>query len=64
MPPLILFVAGVLGGTVLVRWAVREIRRVNDELDRIRSAARMAEARVEPVRRLRRDPKTGAYWPE
>ncbi|MDR3465335.1 MAG: hypothetical protein P4M07_05265 [Xanthobacteraceae bacterium] len=63
MPPLILAVAGALGGTMLVRWAMREVRRVNDELDRIRTAG-MAEARVEPVRRLRRDPKTGAYWPE
>ncbi|MGP8124092.1 MAG: hypothetical protein ACLP8B_26680 [Xanthobacteraceae bacterium] len=63
MPPLILVFAGALGGTALVRWAVREVRRINDELDRIRSA-QMAEARVEPVRRLRRDPETGAYWPE
>ncbi len=63
MPPFMLVVAGALGGTVLARWAMREIRRVNDELDRIRTA-HMAEARVEPVRRLRRDPKTGAYFPE
>ena len=63
MPPLILVVAGAIGGTALVRWAMREVRRINDELDRIRTAP-MAEARVEPIRRLRRDPKTGAYWPE
>jgi hypothetical protein len=63
MPPLILVIAGVLGGTALVRWALREIRRINVELDNLRSPP-MAEARVEPMRRLRRDPKTGAYWPE
>lgn len=63
MPPFMLVVAGALGGTMLARWGMREIRRVNDELERIRTA-HMAEARVEPVRRLRRDPKTGAYFPE
>lgn len=63
MPPFMLVVAGALGGTMLARWAMQEIRRVNDELERIRTA-HMAEARVEPVRRLRRDPKTGAYFPE
>ncbi len=61
--PILLIAAGALGGTALVRWAVREIRRVNEHLDDIRSA-QMARARVEPVRRLRRDPDTGAYWPE
>jgi len=61
MPPLILVVAGALGGTVLARWVMREARRVNDELDRVRAAM---QPRPEPVRRLRRDPKTGAYWPE
>jgi len=63
MPPLLLVLVGALGGTALVRWGLREARRINDELDRVR-AAHMAEARAEPVRRLRRDPVTGAYWPE
>lgn len=63
MPRLLLVLVGALGGTALVRWALREGRRINDELDRVR-AAQMAEARVGTIRRLRRDPKTGAYWPE
>ncbi|WP_315834548.1 hypothetical protein [Bradyrhizobium prioriisuperbiae] len=63
MPPLILVIVGALGGTALVRWGLREARRINDELERARTA-RMAEARVEPIPRLRRDPVTGAYWPE
>ena len=63
MPPLLLVLVGALGGTALVRWGLREVRRINDELDRVR-AAHMAEARVRPIRRLRRDPATGAYWPE
>jgi hypothetical protein len=63
MPPLILLIAGALGGTALVRWGLREARRINAELEKLR-AGRMAEARVEPIRRLRRDPVTGAFWPE
>ncbi|UTD25821.1 hypothetical protein [Bradyrhizobium sp. WD16] len=63
MPPLILTVVAALGGAALVRWGLREARRINDELERLRSA-QMAEARVSPIRRLRRDPATGAYRPE
>lgn len=63
MPPLILTVVAALGGAALVRWGLREARRINDELERLRSAP-MAEARVTPIRRLRRDPVTGAYRPE
>ncbi len=63
MPPLILTVAAAAGAVALVRWGLRQAQRVNDELDRLRSA-RMAEARVAPIRRLRRDPVTGAYRPE
>lgn len=63
MPPLILTVATTVGAIALVCWGLREAQRINDELERLRSA-RMAEARVRPVRRLRRDPVTGAYRPE
>lgn len=63
MPPLILVIFGALGGTALVRWGLREARRINDELERIRNA-QMAEVRVDTLPRLRRDPVTGAYWPE
>jgi hypothetical protein len=47
----------------LVRWCVKEVRRVNAELDSVR-----ARATVEPVDRgtlpkLKRDPRTGEYRP-
>jgi hypothetical protein len=63
MPPLILAVFGALAGSALARWGLHEVRRINDELERVR-AGHMAQARVEPIPRLQRDPKTGAYWPE
>lgn len=64
MPPLIAWGVGMLGGAALVRWAVKEARRINRELEEAR-LARMAEAvQAEPIRKLRRDPVTGAYRPE
>ncbi len=60
MPPLILIVAGILGGAALVRLAAREGRRINRELDEAR------QARVDShddVPTLRPDPNTGTYRP-
>jgi hypothetical protein len=63
MPPLIFFAFGVMGAAVVVRWCVKEVRRVNSELDDVR-----AKAAVEPLDRdrlpkLKPDPKTGEYRP-
>jgi len=63
MPPLIALALGAMGATVVVRWCVREVRRVNAELDAVR-----AKATVEPLDRnslpkLKPDPKTGEYRP-
>jgi hypothetical protein len=63
MPPLIVFAFGVMGAAVVVRWCVKEVRRVNSELDDVR-----AKATVEPLDRntlpkLKPDPKTGEYRP-
>jgi hypothetical protein len=63
MPPLIVFALGVMGAAVVVRWCVREVHRVNSELDEMR-----AKANVEPLDRstlpkLKPDPKTGEYRP-
>ena len=63
MPPLIVFALGVMGAAVVVRWCVREVHRVNSELDEMR-----AKASVEPLDRstlpkFKPDPKTGEYRP-
>ncbi|WP_424629567.1 hypothetical protein [Bradyrhizobium sp. SYSU BS000235] len=60
MPPLILIVAGILGGAALVRLATRESRRINRELDE----ARQAHVDVrDDAPTLRPDPDTGTYRP-
>jgi hypothetical protein len=64
MPPLIVWGVGLLGGAALVRWAIKEAQRINQELQDAR-LARMAEAmQAQPIPKLRRDPVTGAYRPE
>ena len=60
MPPLIAWGVGLVGAAALVRWAVREVQRINRELEEARGDAMQAE----PVRKLRRDPVTGVYRPE
>ena len=64
MPPVFALALGLMGTVVLVRWCVREVQRVNAELDEVRG-----EPAVEPLDRgalptLKRDPHTGEYRPE
>ena len=63
MPPLIAVTLGLTGVAALARWCVKEMQRVNAELDGIR-----ATSTVEPIDRrglptLKRDPRTGEYRP-
>lgn len=60
MPPLILIAAGILGGAVLMRFVVREGKRINRELDDARKAKPAEQAHMP---KLRRDPDTGTYRP-
>ena len=62
MPPVFVFALGLMGAAALVRWCVKEVQRVNADLDDVRRAS------VEPVDRstlptLKPDPKTGEYRP-
>ncbi len=60
MPPLILIAAGILGGAALVRFAVREGKRINRELD---DARKVKPDEQERMPKLRRDPESGTYRP-
>jgi hypothetical protein len=60
MPPLILIAAGILGGAALVRFAIREGKRINRELD---DARRAKPGEQDSLPKLRRDPGTGTYRP-
>ena len=61
MPPLVVFALGVIGATVLARLCVKEVRRVNAELDEMRAKATPHDPTTMP--KLKPDPKTGEYRP-
>jgi hypothetical protein len=50
-----------VGGAMAVHWVVKEVRRVNEELDARRAMARIRDQERRPT--LRRDPTTGEYRP-
>jgi hypothetical protein len=59
IPPLVKWTLGALGAAVVVHWVVKEVRRVNDELDQAKARVRVTDRKVYPT--LRRDPHTGEY---
>jgi hypothetical protein len=59
MSPLLKWTLAAVGGAMVVHWVVREVRRVNEELDVQKARVRVRENR--PT--LRRDPVTGEYRP-
>jgi hypothetical protein len=61
IPPMVKFALGALGATAVVYWVVKEVRRVNEELDRAKVVARIPEKEARAT--LRRDPHTGVYRP-
>jgi hypothetical protein len=57
--PLVKWTLAAAGGAMVVHWVVREVRRVNEELDALRSRVRIRDQERRPT--LRRDPATGEY---
>jgi hypothetical protein len=61
IPPLVKWAAIALGGAAITRWVVKEVRRVNEELDRVRAMPAMDPVTRKRMPTLRRDPKTGQW---
>jgi len=61
MPPLVKWTLVAVGGAMVVHWVVREVRRVNEELEAQKARARIRDNERRPT--LRRDPSTGEYRP-
>ena len=60
LSPLVKWALVAAGGTMVVHWVVKEVRRVNEELDNARRVkVRITDAERRPT--LRRDPLTGEY---
>jgi hypothetical protein len=58
--PLVKWAAIALGGAAAIHWVVREVRRINEELDHAKRAT-VKIPRGERLPTLRRDPVTGEY---
>ena len=58
--PLVRLAVGVLAGGAVIRWVVKEVRRINEELERVKDAAAVDRGSL-PT--LRRDPRTGEFRP-
>ena len=61
IPPLVKWTLGALGAAAVVHWVVKEVRRVNEELDRVQAAPAADPVRREALPTLRRDPSTGDW---
>jgi hypothetical protein len=61
IPPVVKWALAALGGAALVHWAVKEFRRINGELDRVRAAPGMDAAARQELPTLRRDARTGEW---
>lgn len=60
IPPLVKWALAAAGGAMVVHWVVREVRRINAELDR-EQALKVQIAKHRPLPTLRRDPASGEY---
>jgi len=60
MPPVFAFALGLMGAAALVRWCVKEVHRVNAELDSVRETQAIDR---DALPTLKRDPHTGEYRP-
>jgi hypothetical protein len=61
--PVFALALGMMGTAVLVRWCVREVRRVNAELDAVRERAATGHIDRNALPKLKADPRTGEYRP-
>ncbi len=61
VPPLIKATLACLGAATIVHWVVKEVRRINEELDRAKAAIVPEPVRREALPTLRRDPATGEW---
>jgi hypothetical protein len=63
MPPVFAFALGLMGAAALVRWCVKEVHRVNAELDSVRARPSADPVNRDTLPTLKRDPRTGEYRP-
>jgi len=63
IPAIVKIALGALGAAAVVHWLVKEARRINQDLERVRAAPAVDPVAREALPTLRRDPKTGEWRP-
>ena len=61
VPPLLKVALGVLGAAAVLHWVVKEVRRINEEIDRVKAASSIDPVARAALPTLRRDPATGVW---
>jgi len=61
IPPLVKVALGAFGAAAVVHWVVKEVRRINAELDRVSSAPAADAMARQAFPTLRRDPRSGEW---
>ncbi len=61
IPTVIKLALGALGAGAVIHWVVKEVRRINEELDRVKAAATIDPRTRQALPTLRRDPHTGDW---
>ena len=61
IPPLVKMALGAVGAAAIVHWVVKEVRRINEEIERVSAAPVFDRAQRHAMPTLRRDPRTGDW---
>jgi hypothetical protein len=61
IPAAVKLVLGAIGAAAIVHWVVKEVRRINEELDRLKAAPVIEPVAREALPTLRRDPRSGEW---
>jgi hypothetical protein len=61
IPPLAKLAFGAAGAAAIVHWVMREVRRINAEIERVRTQSTVDPMARQALPTLRRDPRTGDY---
>jgi len=61
IPAAVKLVFGVIGAAAVVHWVVKEVRRINEELDQLKAVPVVEPVKREALPTLRRDPRSGEW---
>jgi len=61
IPAAVKLVLGSIGAAAVVHWVVKEMRQINEELDRLKVAPVVEPVAREALPTLRRDPQSGEW---